>query len=132
MKRLIAAAAVAAMAAVAFADNVAADPKETPAAPVAAEAAKQQTPPTFDRAKFEERMKQRKLERKAKVVAILTAAGIPAEKVEAIAEEIDGVYTRRPPRRSAAQGARPPRPRPPRKPDAKAAPPAEASAPAAK
>ena len=76
-------------------------------------------------------MKQRKLERKAKVVSILTAAGIPADKVEATAEEIDGVYTRRPPRRLMPQRVKL-RQRPPRKPDAQATPPVEAAAPAAK
>ena len=89
MKKLIAIAAVSVMTAGAFADDGAAAPKEAPAAPAAAEAATPQTPPPFDRAKFEERMKQRKLERKAKVVSILTAAGIPADKVEAVAEEIE-------------------------------------------
>lgn len=132
MKKLIAIAAVSVMAVGSFADDGAAAPKEAPATPVAAEAAKPQTPPSFDRAKYEERMKQRKLERKAKVVAILTAAGVPAEKVDATAEEIDGLYTRRPPRRPMPQGMRPPRQRPPRKPGAQTTPPAEAAAPAAK
>ena len=132
MKKLIAIAAVSVITAGAFADDGAAAPKEAPAAPAAAEAATPQTPPPFDRAKFEERMKQRKLKRKAKVVSILTAAGIPADKVEAVAEEIDGAYTRRSPRRLMPQKARPPRQRPLRKPDAQATPPVEAAAPAAK
>ena len=107
MKTLIAT-AISAMAMGVFAAEAenAAQPAVPPPAQEAV--AQPQAPQGFDRAKFEERMKQRRLERKAKVVAILTAAGIPAEKVDATAEEIDGVYTRRPPR-----GPRPPRrPRP--------------------
>lgn len=132
MKKLIAIAAISTIAVGAFADDGAEAPKEAAAAPVAAEAEKPHTPPAFDRAKYEERMKQRSLERKAKVVEILAKAGVPAEKAEATADEIDGVYTRRPPRRPAPHGMRPPRQRPPRRPDAKATPPAEAAAPAAK
>ena len=119
MKKLIAIAAVATLATGAFAEDTAAAPAaETPAAPAAAEAAKPQAPRGFDRAKYEERMKQRRLEQKAKVVEILTAAGVPAEKADATAEEIEGVY--RPQRRPRSQGKRPPRP--PRRPGAKAAP----------
>ena len=133
MKKLIAIAVVSVMATGAFANDGAAAPKKAPTAPGAAEAAASQTPPSFDRAKYEELMKQRKLKRKAKVVAILTAAGIPSEKVEAIAEEIDGVYSRRTPRRPMPQDMRPPRPpRTPRRPDAQVAPPDKESAPAAK
>lgn len=131
MKKLIAMAAVVTLAAGAFAEDNAEAPKEkTPAAQVAA-AAKLRSPHGFDRAKFEERMKQRRLELMKKVTDILVAAGIPAEKAGATAEEIDGVYMRRPQR-----GPRLPHgkrlPRPPRKPDAQVAPPAEAAAPAAK
>ena len=118
MKTLIAA-AVCALAVGAFAAETE-KPAEAAAAPAAeaAKAAKPLAPRGFDRAKYEERMKQRKLERKAKVTALLTEAGLPAEKAEATAEAIDEVYTSRP--------KRPVRPN--RKPGAKKAP---AAAPAA-
>lgn len=119
MKKLIAA-AVCALAVGAFADET--EKVAEAAAPAQVEAAaKPHAPRGFDRAKYEERIKQRKLERKAKVVALLAEAGVPAEKAEATAEAIDEVYTRRP--------QRPPRPpRPPRKPGDRKAP---AAAPAA-
>lgn len=74
-------------------------------------AANPQAPRGFDRAKFEERMKQRRLERTKKVVDILVSAGVPAEKAAAAAEEIDSVYVRPPRRPRPPRSPRPPMPR---------------------
>ena len=111
MKKLMTVVALVALSAGAFADEAA--PAEGQKAPVPAAAAAQapgaevrtearRRPPTFDRAQFEARMKQRQAERRAKVVALLEGAGVPADKAPALAEEIEGVYGRR--------MARPPRP----------------------
>ena len=48
--------------------------------------------PPFDRAKFEERMKQRRAEVQAKVITLLKAAGVADEKTAELAAEIDKVY----------------------------------------
>ena len=120
MKRLIVAAAIAALSAGVFAAEEGDAPKaaeEAQAAGVSARSAKMPGG-QFDRAKFEERMKKRMEERRAKVADILKAAGLAEEKVGGAVEEIDKVYTRRPPQRPARPGAqgmkprRPPRRRP--------------------
>lgn len=118
MKKLIAAAAFAAMAGGVFADGAApakADASGGNAAPAAeaakngpnAAAAKRPARPAFDRAKFEARMKERQAERRAKVEELLKSAGVAADKVKALAEEIEKAYTARPQRnrRGAKAGA---------------------------
>ena len=78
-------------------------------APKAVEAAKPvRQRPAFNRAKFEDQLKQRRAERMAKVVEAVKAAGIADEaKAKELAESIDKIYARpmRPPR-----PPRPPRP----------------------
>ena len=110
MKRLMIAAVLAAMAGGAWA----AEKAPADAAPAKAEAraeAKRPARPAFDRAKFEARMKQRQAERRATVVEILKAGGVAEGKVQALADEIDKVYSARPPRpmprRGKAGGERP-------------------------
>lgn len=116
MKKLIAAAAFAAMAGGVFADGAApakADASGGNAAPAAEAAkngpaaAKRPARPAFDRAKFEARMKERQAERRAKVEELLKSAGVAADKVKALAEEIEKAYTARPQRnrRGAKAGA---------------------------
>lgn len=115
MKRLVVAAAIAALSAGVFAAEGGDAPKageEAKAAGVSARSAK--VPGVqFDRAKFMERMKKRGEERRTKVADILKAAGLAEDKVGGAVEEIDKVYARRPPQRpvrSGAQGAMPKRP----------------------
>ena len=120
MKKLLFAAAFAAVASGSFA----ADSAEAPAAPAEtakivekAEKAVRQRP-AFDRSKFEERMRQRKAERDAKVIEAIKAAGITDEaKAKELAEQIEKIYTRpqRPHRmpggpRGGKPGAVPPAP----------------------
>lgn len=120
MKRLMVAAAVAAMSACLFAADGEAAPKAGEGAQQAAEAAPRAARPAgmgFNRAAFEERMKKRQEERRAKVAEILKAAGLPEDKVAAAVDEIDKVYTRRPAHRPPRPGApngqrRRPAPRP--------------------
>ena len=117
MKKLMFAAAIAAMTFGLTAEE--AKPEATAPAPAAAEA-KPAKParPQFDRAKFEERMKERKAAQKAKIVEILKNYGMAEEKAGECAEEI-------------MQAGRPQRPqRPPKAP--KAPKPPKAEAPAAK
>lgn len=127
MKRLVVAAAIAALSAGVFAAEEGDAPKagEEVQAAAGAHARSARMPGgQFDRAKFEERMKKRMEERRAKVADILKAAGLAEDKVSGAVEEIDKVYTRRPPQRPARPGAqgmkprRPPRPRPQAAPDA--------------
>ena len=117
------AAAVAAMSACLFAADGEAAPKAgegAQPAPQAAEAAPRPARPAgmrFNRAAFEERMKKRQEERRAKVAEILKAAGLPEDKVAAAVDEIDKVYTKRPAQRPPRPGApngqrRRPAPRP--------------------
>ena len=97
MKKLLFAAAFVAVACGSFAAESAA----APAAPVEpakavekAEGAVRQRP-AFDRAKFEERMRQRKAERDAKVLEAIKAAGITDEaKAKELAEQIEKLYAR--------------------------------------
>jgi len=114
MKRLMVAAAIAAMSAGLFA----AEGDGAPKADGAAEAQAVEAAPArrarhagapFDRAKFEERMKKRHEERRAKVAEIIKSAGVAEDKVAATVDEIDKLYARRPPQRPE----RPPRRRPP-------------------
>lgn len=116
MKKLMFAAAVAAMSCGVFAEEAKTEaPAEKPAAVENARRAR----PQFDKAKFEERMKQRQAERKAAVVEILKKYGLDDEKAAACADELQKVGRPvRPPR--------PQRPRPAKKPAAAA--PAEAPA----
>ena len=132
MKKLMTMAALAALSAGAFADEAAPAPaaeQKTPAAAVAAPPAgarpEARRRPMFDRAQFEARMRERQAERRAKVVELLKGAGVPEDKAPALAEEIDGVYSRRaarpqrPPRMhgKGPEGGRGPRPqRPPQEP----------------
>ena len=126
MKKLMIVAALVALSAGAFADEAApagGQKAPEPAAAVApapgaaARPEARRRPPQFDRAKFEARMRERQAERRAKVVALLEGAGVPADKAPALAEEIEGVYGRRmarPPRMQGkgpegARGMRPPR-----------------------
>ena len=133
MKKLMAMAALAALSAGAFAEAAAPAPaaaeQKVPAAAAAAPAAgarpEARRRPMFDRAQFEARMRERQAERRAKVVELLKGAGVPEDKAPALAEEIDGVYSRRaarpqrPPRMhgKGPEGGRGPRPqRPPQEP----------------
>ena len=97
MKKLLFAAVLAAAASCSFA----AEPAEAPAAPAAPaktveKAERPARPrPAFDRAKFEERMRQRKAERDAKVIEAIKAAGITDEaKAKELAEQIEKIYAR--------------------------------------
>ena len=114
MKKLVLAAAVAAMTPGAFAEAAA------PAVPAEASKNVEAVNPgkgvrqrhQFDRAKFEERMKQRRADRLVKVVEAVKAAGITDEaKAKELAETIDKLYARpmRPPRppRNVRPGERP-------------------------
>ena len=120
MKRLVVAAAIAALSAGVFAAEGDDAPKAGEEVQAAETPARRPRGPgmQFDRAKFEERMKKRGEERRAKVADILKAAGLAEDKVGGAVEEIDNVYARRPPQRPVrpgAQGAkhkRPPRRRP--------------------
>ncbi len=117
MKRLVIAAALAALSAGAFADEPAAAAPATEA--VKATQAAPGRPP-FDREKYEARMRERQEARRAKVVEILSAAGVEAEKAQTLSKEIDKVYMSRPPRpprdpnragkRKVPQGERKPAP----------------------
>ena len=119
MKKLIAAAAFAAMAGGVFADGAApakADASGGNAAPAAeaakngpnAAAAKRPARPAFDRAKFEARMKERQAERRAKVAELLKGAGVAEDKIPALTEEIEKAFSPRPPRsRRAGKAAGP-------------------------
>ena len=113
MKRLMVAAAIAAMSAGLFAAEGDGAPKAADGAVEAQAAASarraRHAGAPFDRAKFEERMKKRQEERRAKVAEILKSAGVAEDKVEATVDEIDKLYARRPPQRPE----RSPRRRPP-------------------
>ena len=106
MKKLMFAAAIAAMTFGLTAEE--AKPEATAPAPAAAEA-KPAKParPQFDRAKFEERMKERKAAVKARAVEVLKKYGLDDAKADACYEELQ-------------QALRPPRPdrvkRPPKAP----------------
>ena len=52
----------------------------------------------FDREKFQARIRARQAERKAKVAELLKAAGVAEDKAKGLVEEIDKVYSARPPR----------------------------------
>ena len=68
--------------------------------------------PGFDRAKFEERLKQRRAEQKAKVVELLKANGVADEaKANEVAEAIEKIYSR-PQRPAGMRDRRPPLPGP--------------------
>lgn len=120
MKKLVISVAVLSVAAFACVAEEAAAPAPQPAQ--AAVQASQR--PKFDRAKFEERMRQRRAEMRARVTEILRAAGVADEKkAEALAEEIDQVYTARPQRPQRPEGPRGMRgPRPSKAPAAQPAP----------
>ena len=120
MKRLVVAAAIAALSAGVFA----AEGDDAPKAGEAVQAAAVPAPVAkvpggqVDRVKLAERMKKRVEERRAKVADILKAAGLAEDKVGGVVEEIDKVYSRRQPQRPVRAGARgampkrPPRQRP--------------------
>ena len=95
MKKLMFVAALAVVASGAYAEEAA--PATVPAdAPKAVEVAKPtRQRPAFTRAKFEEHMKQRREERKAKVLEAIKAAGIADEtKAKELVETIDKLYAR--------------------------------------
>ena len=98
MKRLILAAALAAMAGGVVADEAAPAKAEPAKTEAKAADAKRPARPVFDRAKFEARIRERQAERRAKVAELLKSAGIEEAKVKGLAEEIDKVYSARPPR----------------------------------
>ena len=116
MKRLMVAAAIAAMSAGLFAaeGDGAKQAAGEPGAQAAEQAVRRGRPAgaQFDRAKLEERMKKRQEERRAKVADVLKAAGLPEDKVGAAVDEIDKIYVRRPPQRPVGAGKRPQRRRP--------------------
>ena len=125
MKRLVVAAAIAALTAGVFAAEGGDAPKagEAPKADEAAQTAPARTAKApglrgVDRAKITERMKKLMEERRAKVADILKAAGIAEDKVGGIVEEIDKVYARRSPQRPVRSGAHGAKPRRPAKPQA--------------
>ena len=105
MNKLMTVAALVALSTGAFADEAAPAPaggQKAPAAVAAAPAPGAEArpkalrrSPTFDRTQLEARMRERQAERRAKVVALLKGAGVPADKAPALAEEIEGVYVRR-------------------------------------
>ena len=94
MKKLVLAVALATLAfGVSAAEDAAKPVQEQKAAEQAVD--RFQRPPVFDRAKFEERMKKRRAEQKAKVVEILKANGIADEaKANEVADAIEKVYVR--------------------------------------
>lgn len=99
MKKLMVLAAMAVVASGLFAaEGEAAKAKE--GAPAPAESSVSRARPAgfpVDRTKFEERIKKLQEERRGKVAKILTAAGVPDDKVDALVDEIDKVYARRRP-----------------------------------
>ena len=115
MRILVFAAALASFATCAFAEEVTAKPAEEAKAP-----AEQKTAvgtariprPGFDRAKYEERLKQRRAEQKAKVIELLKAGGVEDEaKAKEMAEAIEKIYSR-PQRSAGSRDRRPPLPGP--------------------
>ena len=98
MRILVFAAALASFATCAFAEEVSAKPAaeaKAPAEQKVATGAMRAPRPGFDRAKYEERMKIRRAEQKAKVIELLKAQGIEDEaKVAEMAEAIEKIYSR--------------------------------------
>ena len=109
MKRLMIMAAAMALSAGTFAEEPAqAAQKPAEAAATATPVAGEARRPSFDRARFEARMRERQAERRVKVAALLKGAGVPDDKVQSLTDEIDNIYSRPRPRRvpgKMAEGA---------------------------
>ena len=108
MKRLMMAMAVAAMAGGVFADKAEA-PAKAEAAPAKAEAAaapKAARRPALNREQFMARMKERQAERRAKVAELLKSAGVAEDKIPALTDELEKMFSPRSqhPRRGARAG----------------------------
>ena len=107
MRKLMMAMAVAAMAGGVFADGEAASAAKAPDAPARAEAsARRAARPAFNREQFMARMKERQAERRAKVAELLKSAGVAEDKIPALTDELEKMFSPRSqhPRRGARAG----------------------------